>query len=147
MHEGKCWNLGVRASDIFNLDTICRGRVGSNSYDLLAGKKMADIVESMRTQYDRIIIDTPPLLGIADSQMIRKHVDGVLFVVRSDRTTQRDIATASEILHQNALPVYGFVMNGVDFRRVENSYYYGSYYSKHYEPTYYTALSKEKDLS
>ncbi len=147
LDEGKNWNLGVRASEIINLDTICRGRAGSNSYDLLAGKKMADIVASMRTQYDRIIIDTPPLLGIADSQMIRKHVDGVLFVVRSDRTTQRDIATASEILHHNALPVYGFVMNGVDFSRVENSYYYGSYYSKYYEPTYYTALSKDNEVS
>lgn len=135
------------SSVVKNLTVICRGRASESIYDSLAGQQMVRILSSLRERYDRIVIDTPPLLGIADSQMIRNHVDGVLLVIRADVTTQRDIATASEILHQTSLPVYGFVLNGVDFTRAENSYYYGHYYSRYYEPTYYTQLEENSSTS
>jgi capsular exopolysaccharide synthesis family protein len=121
-----------------NLSIVTRGLDTNRDYDLLSGKNLGQLIESLRERFDRIILDTPPMLGVADSLIIAKVVDGVLFVIRSDETTQRDIATAAEMLHHTGAVVYGFVLNGVDFSRRENSYYYGSYYARYYEPSYYT---------
>ena len=105
---------------------------------MLSRNQFKDLIEKLRLSFDRIIVDTPPLLGIADSLLISKAVDGQIFVIRADQTTQRDVATASEILHQSGAQVYGFVLNCVNLKSLENHYYYGSYYSRYYEPTYYS---------
>jgi Mrp family chromosome partitioning ATPase len=128
-----------------------RGLSANRDYDVLAGSGLSDVIEMLRGNYDKIILDTPPVLGVADCLVITRVVDGVLFVIRSDQTTQRDIVTAAETLRQSGVGVYGFVLNGVDFSRAENNYYYGSYYSRYYEPRYYTTGhridSKPTDLN
>lgn len=131
------WQEALQPSGLANLDFISRGKDSIGSHDPLARDKLKDIIELLRVEYDRIIVDTPPLLGIADSLLISKTVDGLVFVIRADQTTQRDVATASEILHQSGAQVYGFVLNCVNLQRLENHYYYGRYYSRYYEPTYY----------
>ena len=128
-----------------HLKFIARGKSKSVSPELLSRNQFQKLVDALRPHFDRIIVDTPPLLGLADSLLISKAVDGLIFVIRADQTTQRDVATASEILHQSGAPVYGFVMNCVNLKRLENSYYYGTYYSRYYEPTYYSS-SKQGGL-
>lgn len=135
--KGIPWEQTVQTTGVANLDFISRGKDTRSSHDLLARNQFGDLVEILRRQYDRVIVDTPPLLGIADSLLISKAVDGLIFVIRADQTTQRDVATASEILHQSKAQVYGFVLNCVNLKRLENYYYYGRYYSRYYEPTYY----------
>lgn len=135
--EGLKWGEAVQPSGLDNLQFLSRGRDTRSSHDLLARNQMKDLLESLRPHFDRVIVDTPPLLGIADSLLISKVVDGLIFVIRADQTTQRDVVTASEILHQSRAQVYGFVLNCVNLRRIENYYYYGRYYSRYYEPTYY----------
>lgn len=120
------------------LKLIARGKSNSVSPELLSRNHFQELIDRLRPQFDRIIVDTPPLLGLADSLLISKAVDGLIFVIRADQTTQRDVATASEILHQSGALVYGFVLNCVNLKRLENSYYYGTYYSRYYEPTYYS---------
>jgi capsular exopolysaccharide synthesis family protein len=133
----------LHQTDIPNLQLLSRGSSKDFDYDLLSGKAFEGAIGKLRGLFDKIIIDTPPLLGVSDSLLITKVVDGVIFVIRSDQTTQRDIVTASEILHNANAVVYGFVLNAVDFSRTENYYYYSSYYSRYYEPSYYTALDKQ----
>lgn len=133
----------LRKTGLINLTFLSRGMGKNIDYDLLAGERLKTLVDSMRGSFERIIIDTPPILGVADSLHITQAVDGVLFVVRSDETTQRDIVSASDALRQTGVAVYGFVLNSVDFSRIENNYYYGSYYTKYYEPTYYTSEASE----
>ncbi len=127
----------VHETSIKNLRLLTKGLDSNVDYDLLSGARLADLLEVFRGHFDKIILDTPPVLGIADTLFITQAVDGVLFVIRSDQTTHRDIVSASETLDQSGTIVYGFVLNGVDFSRLENNYYYGSYYSRYYEPTYY----------
>jgi capsular exopolysaccharide synthesis family protein len=133
------WEDVVQPSGLGSLEFISRGKDTRSSHDLLARNQFSDLIEMLRREYDRIIVDTPPLLGIADSLLISKAVDGLIFVIRADQTTQRDVATASEILHQCGAQVYGFVLNCVNLKRLENYYYYGRYYSRYYEPTYYNS--------
>ena len=133
------WQETVNTVDVTKFTFISKGKSSPVRIECLGGEQFQTMLDSLRRSFDRIIVDTPPLLGIADSLLISKAVDGVIFVIRADQTTQRDVVTASEILHQSGAQVYGFVLNGVNMERIENSYYYGSYYSRYYEPTYYSA--------
>jgi capsular exopolysaccharide synthesis family protein len=129
----------VQSTKTPGLSLVARGKSNSVSPELLSRNQFQQLIDSLRGDFDRIIVDTPPLLGLADSLLISKVVDGLIFVIRADQTTQRDVATASEILHQAGAPVYGFILNCVNLKRLENSYYYGTYYSRYYDPTYYSS--------
>ena len=142
--ENVKWQDAVQPSLVNNLKFMSRGKKTNIGPDLLSRNQLQDLIDQLRPHFDHIIVDTPPLLGLADTLLISKSVDGVLFVIRSDQTTQRDVATASEILHQSGAPVYGFVLNCVNLKRLENYYYYGSYYSRYYEPTYYTTADRKE---
>ena len=137
--ENVKWDEAVQPTLMNNLQFMSRGKKSNVSPDLLSRNQLPELIEVLRSHFDRIIVDTPPLLGLADSLLISKAVDGIIFVIRSDQTTQRDVATASEILHQSGAQVYGFVLNCVNLKRLENYYYYGTYYSRYYEPTYYSS--------
>jgi Mrp family chromosome partitioning ATPase len=67
---------------------------------------------------------------------VAASVDGVLIVIRADQTTQRDVQSALEVIQGTRAPLYGFVLNGVDLTKLENYYYYTSYYPKYYDPSY-----------
>lgn len=133
------WEDTVQSTKTPGLKLIARGKSKNTSPELLARNQFQQIIDRLRPHFDRIIVDSPPLLGLADSLLISKSADGLIFVIRADKTTQRDVATASEILHQSRTTVYGFVLNCVNLKRIENSYYYGTYYSRYYEPTYYSS--------
>jgi succinoglycan biosynthesis transport protein ExoP len=137
LSQGLKWEDFIQPTGITNLWFLSRGN-DSKGVDLLSRNQFKNLIEKMRLSFDRIIVDTPPLLGIADSLLISKAVDGLIFVIRADQTAQRDVATASEILHHSGAQVYGFVLNCVNLKNLENYYYYGSYYSRYYEPTYYS---------
>jgi len=137
LSKGVKWDGVVQGTGLENLSFLSRGTDVGGSQDLLSRSQLHDLLEQLRLVYDRIIVDTPPLLGIADSLLISKNVDGLIFVIRADQTTQRDVVTCSEDLHQSGAQVYGFVLNCVNLSRLENYYYYGRYYSRYYEPAYY----------
>jgi succinoglycan biosynthesis transport protein ExoP len=118
------------------LDVVVRGGYSIGSVEALGQTKFSKLIEELRGKYDRIVIDTPPILGLADSLMIAPSTDGVLLVIRADKTTQRDILTGIEQISSTKVPIYGFLLNGVDLSRVENYYYYSSYYPKYYDPGY-----------
>lgn len=140
LDQSTTWEVAVQNSGLDNLSFMSRGDDTRSGHALLARSLFDKLIEMLRKNFDRIIVDTPPLLGIADSLLISKSVDGLIFIIRADQTTQRDVATASEILHQSKAQVYGFVLNCVNLRRIENYYYYGRYYSRYYEPAYYHNL-------
>jgi polysaccharide biosynthesis transport protein len=119
-----------------NLDVMPRGGYSHTAIEALGRPRFASMVQSLRQKYDRIIIDTPPVLGLADSLMIAPVTDGTVLVIRADKTTQRDVLTGMEQILSTGVPVYGFLLNGVDLTKVENYYYYSSYYPKYYDPSY-----------
>lgn len=118
------------------LDVVVRGGYSARAVEALAHSRFAAMINDLRGKYDKIIIDSPPILGLADSLMIAPSADGVLLVIRADKTTQRDIITGIEQISSAGTPLYGFLLNGVDLSRIENYYYYSSYYPKYYDPGY-----------
>jgi succinoglycan biosynthesis transport protein ExoP len=71
-----------------DLDLICAGPPRTNPAELLAGRRMKELIESMAKQYDRVIIDSPPVLLVSDVKMLATLVDATLVVLNAATTTR-----------------------------------------------------------
>lgn len=125
----------IRKTDIPNLDVIARGKFSEEVTDRFAGEGFQKFIAEMRTKYERVIIDTPPVLGLAETSSLLPFVDGVVFVVWSGRTPLRNVRIAIDTLRSNRAKFLGFVLNRLDLTATSNYYYY-YYYSHNYYENY-----------
>jgi capsular exopolysaccharide synthesis family protein len=108
------------------LDVLGAGTCRSDPYGLLRSPRLARIFEQARQSYDRVVVDTPPMLPVPDWRLIEELVDGFLLVVTARRTERRMLAEALDALRPEK--VVGLVFNRDDGPL--NRYYrqYGDYY-------------------
>ena len=110
-----------------NLDVLTSGPVPDHPIALLDSPSLQSFIDSVCDRYDQIIFDTPPIIGIADTKIIGKLVDGFLFVVRPGVADYSSATAAKKMLDSTGQKVLGVVVNGADMRR--EPYYYSSYYA------------------
>lgn len=111
------------SKDIKNLHVITSGSLPPNPADLITSQKMTLIIETLRTRYDKIIIDTPPAI-VSDAQILSTKSDGVIYVIRPGKTRTIAVKTTLEEFYRVGAKVIGVVMNRIPRNR---SYYYGGY--------------------
>lgn len=92
----------------------------------LASRRMASFLESVRHRYDLVIVDTPPIMAVADAGPLAKIADAVLFVVRWGHTPRETVKAALRRLAIVDVEVTGIVLSQVDLRR-QATYGYGDY--------------------
>ena len=97
----------------------------------LASRRMASFLESVRHRYDLVIVDTPPIMAVADAGPLAKIADAVLFVVRWGHTPRDTVKAALRRLAIVDVNVTGIVLSQVDLRR-QATYGYGDY-GYHYD--------------
>ncbi len=111
------------------------GQKAVNPSDLLASDRMRSLMESLRSEYDLIVIDSAPLLPVHDTKHLARLSDKVVFIVRWDHTPRRAAVAALQGLRDLDMPVAGAVLTRADTRR--HAYYtYGSYQYYHYNKYY-----------
>jgi succinoglycan biosynthesis transport protein ExoP len=117
---------------------ILAAREHENPTAFITSRFIRSLLKEARQRYDWIIIDTPPVLGVADTKMLAPSVDAVLFVIRWERTKRDAARSALKELEGVSAKVIGAVLNNVDMRR--HSYYaygdsgqYHHKYSKYYK--------------
>jgi len=118
----------VHEADEF-LDVLVAGKRIPFPAEVLESKQMNHVLDRLRTKYDKIIIDAPPLTAVADATIISRLVDGTIFVVGS-RKTNKDVAKAAlKDLEQTGGKILGGVMTQVQkrdlYRGMDYYYYYG----------------------
>jgi Mrp family chromosome partitioning ATPase len=86
---------------------------------------LQELFDSLRQQYDFVLVDTPPLLTVTDPCVVAARVDGVLLTMRLSLTEPAHAQQAREILSSLSANVLGVVINGISNR--SNSYGYASY--------------------
>ena len=122
------WNRGQVA-------VLTSGPLPPNPSELLGSHQMAALLEQLRTDYDTVIIDAPPLLPVTDGAVIAHAADGALLLVRHGRTTTEQVTRAQEVLEQAGATMLGAVVNFVPVaRKPYKGDYYGYYSSYGYEP-------------
>jgi succinoglycan biosynthesis transport protein ExoP len=87
---------------------------------------MAAIFEALRPHYDVIVVDSPPLMPLADGHALAEHADGILLAIGWDRTPRDVLAKATELLAPVYDRILGTVLTRVDLRRLRFYDYYGS---------------------
>ena len=108
------------------------GSKAPNPAEILGSHRMRELVETLRQRYDYIVIDSPPLLPVADSVVLSTIVDGVLMVIRGQSTTVPVIKQALSKLDRVGARMIGSVLNDVDVTSADYFYYKGYYASYDY---------------
>ncbi len=105
------------------------GSHSANPSELLAGKSLAPLIESLSEYFDRIIIDSAPLVPVSDSIPLAKLAQSIVLVSRMGRTPRGAIRRALRILRENHSEPVGVVANALPKTRTKGAYgYYYSYY-------------------
>ncbi|MCB1203764.1 MAG: polysaccharide biosynthesis tyrosine autokinase [Verrucomicrobiae bacterium] len=116
-----------------SFEAIPRGPIIPGSTELLCQDRFFELVQAWRARYDRIIIDCPPVLGLSESTSLQRLADGIVLVVRSEKTSMKDVRDAVTILRKTGARFFGFVLNGVDLSKVGNYYQYYYYSAPYYD--------------
>lgn len=97
--------------------------------DLLVGEKFREFLRDARERYDVVLLDTPPVLPVADTLALKDQVDGFVFLFRAGFTPHSILSQAIEEI--GAQKVFGVVLNGVEAKSAKYyRRYYGEYYAK-----------------
>jgi capsular exopolysaccharide synthesis family protein len=92
------------------LDVLPSGLLPPNPSELLGSDRMVDLLQDMRSAYDVILIDSPPLLPVTDAAVLGPRVDGVLVVARHGKTRVQDLQAAKDSLDAVSARILGSVM-------------------------------------
>ncbi|MDR3635937.1 MAG: polysaccharide biosynthesis tyrosine autokinase [Isosphaeraceae bacterium] len=103
----------VQATGVAGLEVLCSGPEVPNPAELLSSTHLHDTLARAREAYDVVIVDSPPLLTVADTSILGTAADATLLVVRASQTRRVDARHATEILSGLGTPLLGAVVNGV----------------------------------
>jgi capsular exopolysaccharide synthesis family protein len=121
--------------DLPGLTVLSRGPIAPNPGEMLASHAMEDLMKQWRGSYDRILLDSSPVLAVADSLALAPQVDNVMILVRSGVTRKKALLRTRELLRRAAAHIAGTVINDVNLR-LENYYTYSRGYSYSYKSNY-----------
>ncbi|HEX7323829.1 MAG TPA: polysaccharide biosynthesis tyrosine autokinase [Rhodanobacteraceae bacterium] len=115
--------------DLANLDFISSGVMPASPSDLLMHPSFASLLQQFSSQYDLVVIDSPPILAVTDAAVIGRHVGICLLVVRYGLNEAGEIELAKERLTQSGVAVDGVIFNAVEKRKGGYPVYggYGNY--------------------
>lgn len=114
----------IQVHEASGLHVLASGAKPPNPTEILQSKITQDLIRRLRSSYDMVIIDAPPLLPVADASVLAKLADGVIIVVRHAKTTKDQVNEAINRLNQVGARLYGVVVNMVAKRAVGSYYYY-----------------------
>ena len=107
------------------LDLLTSGPVPPNPAELLGSLAMEDLLIKLSEMYDLVLLDTPPVLAVADSQILGNLVDGSLLVVNSKLTHRDKVVDAKNQMDKSSSKALGIVLNELDKNDTGDYYYYG----------------------
>jgi len=127
--DPKMLNGTLSRVEQLGLHVLLSGDIPPNPSELLASARMQALVAALRSKFDYIIMDTPPVDMVIDSVVLAPLTDGVLFVVRADQSERGAVIHAMEQMDYAKAKVLGYVFNGMN---PESGSGYGKYrYSKY----------------
>ena len=121
----------IKHTKFKNLDIIPAGALPPNPSELIASKKVEEMFEELKYQYDYIVLDTPPIGLVSDTSDLLSISDIVLYVFRSDYSKKEFIKAMNKFHIEKKIKKLGVIINGV--KNKDGYYGYGGYYGEYYE--------------
>jgi Mrp family chromosome partitioning ATPase len=125
----------IKIDGVPKLDILLAGAKPVNPAELLDSGRMRELLRLSRQHYDHVIIDCPPLLGLADSVILATMADAVVVIARSGTTRYQTLRRTRDLLVSINARLAGVLVNGVDTNSESHYAYYG-YYGKSYNSYY-----------
>jgi capsular exopolysaccharide synthesis family protein len=123
----------IKSTEVPGLSVMVCGPLPPNPTELLSTRAFANLLRSLEEKYDRIIIDSPPVVVVSDAAIISTLVDGTVVVIKAGRTSRDLGQRALRALKNVNARIFGAVLNDLDIEDRHNGYYY-SHYSQYYGP-------------
>jgi len=121
----------LHKTPVANLDVITRGKSPTNPSEILSSNQFKELLEQLQTQYDHIIIDTPPVLAVTDGIIISQYTGVNLIVARYAKSQMKELELTLNRFEQAGVKVNGFILN--DIQRASAGYGYGYNYAYAYK--------------
>lgn len=119
-------------NDELHADILIGEKTNTNAADVFSSERFTQFLEELRGKYDYVVIDTPPVLAVPDARVIGQKVDAILYTVKWDSTTRRQVGEGLRSFASVNAHVSGVVLNQISARGMKRYGYgdsYGSYNS------------------
>jgi polysaccharide biosynthesis transport protein len=104
---------------------------------LLHSARMAELINRVRNDFDSVLIDTPPVLSVADARILSRLVDAVVLVFRAGQTRRETATMAVNVFEADGIPVLGTILNDWDPRRMGHGSYPSNYLQQYRDASSY----------
>lgn len=108
-----------------NLYILPGGTIPPNPTELVARKTLDVAINTLKQNFDYVILDTAPIGMVTDTQLISRVADLSVYVCRANYTHKSDYALINDLKRENKLPNLCTLINGIDMNQRKNGYYYG----------------------
>jgi succinoglycan biosynthesis transport protein ExoP len=120
----------VKPTEMPEVSVLTSGPASENISNLLYSHRMLELLQRLRTEFDVILIDTPPMLDIADARILGRLADAAILVFRAGQTSRDTALAAKQRLTDDGIPVLGTILNAWD-SKTTGPYGYGYAYAKY----------------
>lgn len=129
-------SISVSKTDVENLSVLTAGKIPPNPAELLSSARMDKLLSFVKTHYDCVFIDTPPINLVTDSTAFATKATGYIIVVKSGSTDVQDVRAAIGALKHIGANIVGFVLNDINATGKRFSSYYKKGYASKYKYRY-----------
>jgi len=120
----------IQSTFLPNLFILPSGPKPPNPTELLTSAKARGLLETVKTKFDRVIIDSSPLLTVADTAILANMVDGAIDIVRASFQNIDLILRGRQRLNEVKARIIGVILNNVNVKKEDSYYYYHYYYAE-----------------
>jgi capsular exopolysaccharide synthesis family protein len=115
------------------LDIIAGGLTPVSPQELLSSPRMQELMKKFKSTYDRIIVDTSPVLPVSDALLLANRADALVYVIKADSTEVGQVRAGLQLIRRTPVAVLGVILNNVNLKKIEeygSAYAYGEYAGK-----------------
>lgn len=117
----------AQETSVNNLTFISSGPLPPNPAELLAGARLVSLLSLATETFDLVLVDGPPIMGLADAPLLASNVSGTLLVIAANETRREAAKLAVRRLNFARAPIVGALLSKFDTRQVGYGYSYGGY--------------------
>lgn len=129
-------SISVAKTDVENLSVLTAGKIPPNPAELLSSARMDKLLEFVKSHYDCVFIDTPPINLVTDSTSFATKATGYILVIKSETTDLQDVRAAVGALKHIGASIVGFILNDANATGKRFSGYYKKGYNSKYKYNY-----------
>src|SRR5690606_37877797 len=122
----------IHKESVYGFDAMAAGPIPPNAAELLSSSRMSELVAKLTEIYDTVIIDAPPVLGLADIPLLADSVEGVIYTIEAGGVKLRGIQSAIQRVRSSHAHIFGGIVTKIQPQHSGYGYGYGYAYQYSY---------------